>query len=88
MYLPLSLIDLLLPRANKGLRRKGRSTETMTAYLSNEEFLQLARQGYFDTHGVATEHPKKLIQGSMDHDHGVVLTVDHTESLTDQVRSK
>jgi hypothetical protein len=79
MYLPLGLVDLLLKESDEGRRPKGWSTESVTTYLSNEEFLQLAKQGYIGTRGAATEHLKRIIQGSFDDGRGVVLTVDETD---------
>lgn len=49
--------------------------DSLTTYLSNEEFLQLAKQGYIGTRGATTEHLKGMIQGSFDDGRGVVLAV-------------
>ena len=79
MYLPLGLVDLLLNESNEGRRPKGWSTESVTTYLSNEEFLQLAKQGYIGTRGATSDHLKRIVQGSFDDGRGVVLTVDETD---------
>jgi hypothetical protein len=79
MYLPLGLVDLLLKESGEGRRPKGWSTKSVTTYLSNEEFLQLVKQGYIGTRGATTEHLKHVIQGSFDDGRGVVLTVDETD---------
>lgn len=80
MYLPLGLVDLLLKDAEDGRRPKGWSSESVTTYLSNEEFLQLAKQGYIGTRGAATEHLERVILGSFREGRGVVLTVDETDN--------
>lgn len=79
MYLPLSLVDLLLKDSEDGRRPKGWTAESVATYLSNGEFLQLAKQGYIGTRGAATEHLKRVILASFQERRGVVLTVDETD---------
>lgn len=80
MYMPLNLVDLLLRDAEAGLREKGWSAKSITTYLSNEEFILLAKQGYIGTRGAATEHVKQVIQGSLERGRGVVVAVDQSDS--------
>ena len=61
------------------LRPKGWSPESITTYLSNEEFLQLAKQGYVGTRGATTEHLQQVILESFHAGRGVIFTVDQTE---------
>jgi hypothetical protein len=79
MYLPIGLVDLLLKESAEGRRPKGWSMESTATYLSNQEFLLLAKQGYIGTRGATTEHLMRIIQGSFDDGRGVVLTVDETD---------
>ncbi len=79
MYLPLALVELLLQDAAAKLRPKGWSPESITTYLSNEEFLQLAKQGYVGTRGATTEHLQQVILESFHAGRGVIFTVDQTE---------
>lgn len=79
MYLPIGLVDLLLKESAEGHRPKGWSTESTATYLSNQEFLLLAKQGYIGTRGATTEHLMRIVQGSFDDGRGVVLTVDETD---------
>lgn len=81
-YLPLGLVDLLMKESKAGTRGKGWSEETLTTYLSNAEFLQLAKQGYIGTRGAATEHLQNLILDSLGEQRGVVLTEDKTDHRT------
>lgn len=79
MYLPLGLVDLLLREGQEGRRPRGWSMESIDTYLSNTEFLHLAKQGYMGTRGVTSEHLKELIGGSLDDGRGVVVAVDQTD---------
>lgn len=78
MYLPLRLVDLLLRDADAGLAPRGWSPESVSSYLSNGEFLLLAKQGFVGTRGSTTEHLKQVILDSFEAGRGVVLTVDET----------
>ncbi len=79
MYLPGSLVDLLLESAERGDVPRGWSAKNLTTYLSNEEFLQLAKQGYVGTRGATTDEVTRLIQSAFDEDKGVVVAVDQTD---------
>lgn len=79
MYLPVGLVDLLLGDAQVERRSKGWSADSITTYLSNNEFLNLAKQGYIGTRGSTTEHLQDLILGAFQAGRGVVLTVDETD---------
>lgn len=79
MYLPLGLVDLLLHEGQDGRRPRGWSMESIDTYLSNTEFLHLAKQGYIGTRGATSEQLKELIGGSLDDGRGVVVAVDQTD---------
>ncbi|MFT4263705.1 MAG: hypothetical protein QM572_10015 [Nocardioides sp.] len=79
MYLPISLVELLLTDAATGRRPKGWSAEALDTYLSNTEFLQLAKQGYIGTRGATTEHLTALIRGSFEAQRGIIVAVDQTD---------
>jgi hypothetical protein len=80
MYLPLDLIDLLLKESRNGDRPKGWSSESVTTYLSNDEFLRLAKQGYIGTRGTATDDiAKTLVQGSIESGRGVIVARNETD---------
>lgn len=79
MYVPGSLVELLLASGERDESPKGWSAKSLSTYLSNEEFLQLAKQGYVETRGAATEEVKKLITSAFDEDKGVVIAVDETD---------
>jgi len=79
MYLPIGLVDLLLSDAQAGLRPKGWSADSLMTYLSNQEFLLLAKQGYVGTRGATTTHIESLILEAFEAGRGIVLTVDETD---------
>lgn len=79
MYLPSDLVNLLLEAGDRGDRPRGWSAENLTTYLSNEEFLQLAKQGYLGTRGATTQHIQGLIRDAFKADRGVIVAVDETE---------
>lgn len=78
-YLPSGLVQLLLEAAERRDRPRGWSADNLTTYLSNEEFLQLAKQGYLGTRGATTEHIEGLIKGAFEADRGVIVAVNETE---------
>lgn len=78
MYLPLSLVDLLLAESAAGSRAKGWSMETISTYLSNGEFLMLAKQGYVGTSGGATDALKEIVVQSFNAHRGLVVVADQT----------
>ena len=68
MYLPGSLVELLLASSERDEIAKGWSAKSLSTYLSNGEFLQLAKQGYLGTRGATTEAVMKLITSAFDED--------------------
>lgn len=79
LYLPGSLVDLLLECGERGEVPRGWSAKNLTTYLSNEEFLQLAKQGYMGTRGSTTDEVTRLIKSAFDEDKGVIVAVDQTD---------
>jgi len=79
MYLPLSLVDLLLSDSDAGLLPRSWSQESLKTYLSNEEFLQMAKQGLIGTRGPTTEHLQETVRRSFAADRGVVVALDQTD---------
>lgn len=79
MYLPGSLVDLLLASGDRDEIPRGWSSKNLTTYLSNEEFLQLAKQGYVGTRGATTDEITRLIQSAFTEDKGVIVAVDQTD---------
>lgn len=79
MYIPLGLAELLLQDAERGRCRRGWSQESITTYLSNREFLHLAKQGYIGSRGATTEHLEQTIRSSLEGGAGLVLAVDQTD---------
>lgn len=79
MYLPGSLVDLLLASGDRNEVPKGWSAKNLTTYLSNEEFLQLAKQGYVGTRGATTAEIKRLITSAFAEDKGMIVAIDETD---------
>lgn len=79
MYLPGSLVDLLLQSGQRGEVPRGWSAKNLTTYLSNEEFLQLAKQGYIGTRGATTDAVTRLVKSAFAEDKGVIVAVDETD---------
>lgn len=79
MYLPGSLVDLLLALSERNKIAKGWSAKNLTTYLSNEEFLQLAKQGYVGTRGATTTEIKRLVRSAFAEDKGVIVAIDETD---------
>lgn len=79
MYLPGSLVDVLLECGERGEVPRGWSSKNLTTYLSNEEFLQLAKQGYVGTRGATTDEITRLITSAFAEDRGVIVAVDQTD---------
>lgn len=79
LYLPGSLVDLLLECGERDEVPRGWSAKNLTTYLSNEEFLQLAKQGYMGTRGATTDEVTRLIKSAFDKDKGVIVAVDQTD---------
>lgn len=81
MYLPGSLVDLLLASGDRDEVPRGWSAKNLTTYLSNEEFLQLAKQGYVGTRGATTAEIIRLITGAFTENKGVIVAVDETDPM-------
>ncbi len=79
MYLPGSLVELLLASGERDEIPKGWSAKNLSTYLSNDEFLQLAKQGYVGTRGATTDEVKSLIMNAFEEDKGVIIAVDETD---------
>lgn len=81
MYLPGSLVDLLLASGDRDEVPRGWSAKNLNTYLSNGEFLQLAKQGYVGTRGATTAEIIRLITGAFTEDKGVIVAVDETDPM-------
>ena len=79
MYLPISLVDLLIAEGEAGTRAKGWSAETLSEYLSNDEFLLLAKQGFIGSRGATTEQIQEVVTEALGASRAVVLAVDQTD---------
>lgn len=87
LYLPLDLVELLLRDADAGLRARGWSQENLPAYLSNDEFIAMAKQGYIQTRCNATEAIQQIISRAFEADRNVTLAFDETDpTLAKRVR--
>ncbi len=73
---------LLLDDAERAERPHGWSGENIRAYLSNDEFLMLAKQGFIGTRGTTTEALKKVVTAAWKGSRGVVVAADHTDAST------
>lgn len=79
-YLPITLVRLLISDATGGDRPRGWSADNIKQYLSNDEFLMLAKQGFIGTRGAATDILKKIVTDALRGGRGVVVTIDHTDA--------
>ena len=79
LYLPLTLVELLVQDGTDGVRPKGWTVENLPAYLSNGEFLAMAKQGYIRTRGAATTAIQEIISRSFEAKRGVTVAVDETD---------
>ena len=80
-YLPLSLVQLMLADAAVGSRPKGWSQGNLKAYLSNGEFLMLAKQGFIGTRGVTTAELKVIVHDALNLGRSLVAVIDETDAL-------
>lgn len=79
LYLPLDLVDLLLRDAANGQRVKGWSQDTLPAYLSNDEFIAMAKQGYIRTRSATTDRIQEIISRSFEEKRSVTVALDETD---------
>ena len=79
MYLPISLVEPLIAEGKAGSRAKGWSMEGLSEYLSNDEFLLLAKQGFIGSRGVTTKQIKKIVMKALGAGRAVVMAVDQTD---------
>jgi len=78
-YLPLSLMQLMLADARAGSRPKGWSQGNLEAYLSNGEFLMLAKQGFVGTRGMTTAALEAIVQETLNLGRSLVAVIDETD---------
>jgi hypothetical protein len=70
---------LLITEGESGTRPKGLAIDTTTEYLSNEEFLLLAKQGFIGTRRETTTHVRDVIARSLNAGNGVVAIIDESD---------